>query len=72
MKTRDKVVTVPDAIHMDDETFIKHLVKRHAADIDGGVAKHPHIVSAWVDPYRAYHERMHALEVGEHYDHVHI
>lgn len=71
MKT-DRLVTVPDAIHMDDETFIKHIVKRHAAEIDGGVAKHPHIVAAWVDPYRAYHDTCHRLAMPGQYDHEHI
>lgn len=66
------MVTVPDIIHMTDETFIKHIVLRHADEIDEGVAKHPHIVAAWVDPYRAYHDRMHALALPGQYDHEHI
>lgn len=64
-------VEVPDADDMDDETFLKHIEKRHAADmkIEAGTSISRHAVNAWIGSYRAYHERLH--EIKEH-DHEHV
>jgi hypothetical protein len=64
------VVIVPDAELMDDETFLKHLDKRHADDtgVERVLHKSPHIQQSWVGAYRAFHEHLH--DHGE-YDHEH-
>lgn len=64
-------VEVPDADDMDDETFLKHLDKRHSEDTKTETAlhKHPHIQQAWVGPYRSFHEYLHA---NNDYDHEHV
>lgn len=68
----DEVVEVPDADDMDDETFLKHIDKRHSQDTGTEVALHklPHIQSAWVGAYRAFHEFKHK-EAPDRYDHEH-
>lgn len=67
-----KTIKIPDIEVMDDETFIKHLGLRHADDVDGGLTQHPHIVEAWVNPYRAYHDKLHELATPGKYNHEHI
>jgi hypothetical protein len=64
------MVIVPNADDMDDETFLKHLDKRHTENCSTEVAlhKHPHIQQAWVGPYRAYHRYLHTINE---YDHEH-
>ena len=67
-----KLTTVPDIEVMTDEVFIKHMALRHADDVDSGLAKHPHIVEAWVTPYRAFHDKLHELATPGKYEHEHI
>lgn len=68
---RNKVVRVPDADDMEDENFIRHLEKRHAAEckIEGYVARHN--VDVWVGMYRSFHDRLHRLAIPGQYDHEH-
>ncbi len=73
MTAMDELVEVPDIDEMDDETFLKHIDKRHVKDVKTEKALHslPHIQSAWVGPYRAYHEYLHRTKPDEH-DHEHV
>lgn len=67
-----KTVIVPDAIEMDDETFLKHIELRHAEECkieNGKVARRA--VTAWIEPWRRYHERLHAIAAPRQYDHEH-
>lgn len=53
-------VEVPDADDMDDETFLKHVEKRHAGQMrveNGKVSRHA--INAWIGAYRAFHEVIH-------------
>lgn len=70
----DEQVEVPDADDMDDETFLKHLDKRHAHETGTEQALHQsaHIQAAWVGAYRAFHDYQHRTKPDEHYDHVHV
>lgn len=70
----DEQVEVPDADDMDDETFLKHLDKRHAHEtsVETQLHKSVHAREAWVGAYRAFHERQHNVNPEEHYDHVHV
>ena len=66
------IVEVPDSYDMDDETFIRHLEKRHAGEAKferTPVARHA--VDAWIGAYRAFHDRLHALSTPGQHDHVH-
>lgn len=67
------MVEVPDADDMDDETFLKHLDKRHAEDtgVEKQLHSHPHIQQAWVGPYRSFHEYVHRTN-PDGYDHEHV
>lgn len=67
-----KTTTVPDIEVMSDEIFIKHLAKRHAKDVDPGLVDAHHIMEAWVNPYRAYHDKLHELATPGKYNHEHI
>lgn len=64
-------VQVPPADDMDDDTFLKHLEKRHASEckIEGYIARHA--VDAWIGTYRAFHRRLHQIEVPGQHDHIH-
>jgi hypothetical protein len=64
-------VVVPLAEYMDDETFIKHLEKRHAQDtgVEGYMTRHN--VTIWVGMYRTFHERCHRVAHPGQYDHIH-
>lgn len=66
------IVEVPDADDMDDETFLKHLDKRHSQDTgtERALHKYPHIQEAWVGPYRAFHEYLHRTQGGHDHEHV--
>ena len=70
----EEQVEVPDADDMDDETFLKHLDKRHAHEtgVEHALHKSAHIASAWVGSYRAFHDFKHRTNPEEHYDHVHV
>lgn len=65
------IVEVPSANDMDDETFLLHLERRHAAEcrIEGYMARNA--VEAWVGTYRAFHERLHRIAAPGQHDHVH-
>lgn len=67
-------VEVPDIDDMDDETFLRHLDKRHAHEtsVETQLHKSVHAREAWVGAYRAFHERQHEANPDEHYDHVHV
>lgn len=67
------IVQVDDADDMEDETFLKHLDLRHAHETGTEKALHeyPHIQSAWVGAYRAFHERQHRNN-PDGYDHEHV
>lgn len=69
----DEQVEVVHADEMDDETFLKHLDKRHSHETGTERALHefPHIQSAWVGAYRAFHEYQHRVNPTESYDHIH-
>lgn len=70
-KKKHKVVDVPHAEDMDDETFIKHIEARHAAEckVEGYIAREA--VPAWINTYRAFHERLHSIAVPGQYNHIH-
>lgn len=68
MITVDDLVTVPNADDMDDEIFQKHFNARHLPDIrlEGNIRIDDRNLAA----FRAYHERIHALGLGN-FDHEH-
>lgn len=70
-KVSRRVVEVPEAEDMDDETFIKHLELRHAQDtgVEGYMTRHN--IPIWVGMYRTFHERVHRLATPGQYDHTH-
>lgn len=66
------MVEVPHADDMDDETFIKHIEHRHAAECK--IEETPmarRAVSAWIGSYRAFHARLHEISVPGQYAHEH-
>ncbi len=67
----DEPIIVPSAGEMDNETFLKHLEKRHAdqCKIEGYISRHA--VDAWIGVYRAFHDRLHMLEHPGQHDHEH-
>lgn len=67
-------VQVPDPDEMDDETFLKHIDKRHSHETqtEKKLHKSPHIAEAWVGAYRAFHEYKHRVSGEDAYDHVHV
>lgn len=67
----DDVTSVPLAEDMDDETFIKHIEHRHAAEckVEGFISRHA--VESWITTYRAFHDRLHKIATPGQYDHVH-
>lgn len=69
--TKMVVVEVPDADDMDDDTFLKHIEKRHAKEckVEGYIARRA--VSAWINTYRVFHERLHRIAIPGQYDHEH-
>lgn len=70
-----ELVTVPHAEDMDDETFLKHIDKRHRKDTkhDGQNVLFPRSSwTAWVPLYRTWHERLHAIAIPGQYDHEHL
>jgi len=72
--SEDERVIVPDADDMEDETFLKHLDKRHAHETGTEHALHqfPHIQAAWVGTYRAFHDYQHRINGEDAYDHEHV
>jgi hypothetical protein len=71
----DEIVTVPHAEDMDDDTFLRHLDKRHRQDTkhDGEkVLFPPSTRHAWVPLYRTWHERLHEIALPGQYDHEHL
>lgn len=64
-------VQVPDADDMDDETFLRHLDKRHKKDtrVEKALHKSLHIQQAWIGPYRAFHHYLHKTKT---YKHEHV
>lgn len=66
------MTTVPDIEQMSDEIFIKHMCKRHSHEVDPGLKHAHHIMESWVNPYRAYHDKLHELSTPGAYDHEHI
>ena len=68
-------VTVPHPEDMDDETFLKHIDKRHRQDTkhNGDNVLFPKSTwTAWVPLYRSWHERLHAISIPGQYDHEHL
>lgn len=67
----DDLVEVPHQDDMDDETFIKHLERRHPAEckIEGYMSRHN--VDVWVGMYRTFHARLHQLAAPGQHDHEH-
>jgi hypothetical protein len=57
---RAHVVSIED---MTDENFAAHMAKRHLAELNGltEISTAPGVI----DPYRAYHERVHSLRPGD-------
>lgn len=71
----EDIVTVPHPEDMDDETFLKHIDKRHRQDTkhDGQNVLFPKSTwHAWVPLYRSWHERLHAISIPGQYDHEHL
>ena|ERR1041385_2355715 len=73
MKTAMHQITVPSADDMDDATFEAHMNHRHQSSLGGipsislsGAA--PSLARAW----RAFHRRLHKLEVPGQYEHKHL
>lgn len=69
---KEPLVVVPDPLDMSDEIFLKHLEHRHAKEVK--FEKTPvarHAVKIWLPAYRAFHDRLHDLEVPGQYDHEH-
>lgn len=66
-----EVVLVPAIEDMDDDTFLKHLELRHAAECKIEGKMHRHSMYAWVTLYRTFHARLHTLAVPGQYDHEH-
>jgi hypothetical protein len=66
----EDIVEVPPIKDMDDETFLKHLELRHAQDT-GVETHHTHAMSAWMNVYRTFHEKIHELATPGQHDHVH-
>lgn len=67
-------MSVPSIDDMDDDTFLKHMDKRHAHEVLAGpLSVHPDRNPSWVNPYRAFHDRVHEIEspATEH-DHEHL
>lgn len=71
MVVKDDFVWVPDPDEMDDETFLKHLDKRHGEDtgVEHALHKFPHIQQAWVKQYRAFHEYLHRTKEFDDHEH---
>ena len=71
----EDVVSVPHPEDMDDETFLKHMDKRHRWDtkVDGESVLFPKSTwTAWCPAYRSFHERLHAIAIPGQYDHEHL
>lgn len=69
----EDIVIVPNIDTMDNETFLKHMDKRHADQIlNGPLSDSPYIVDGWVGPYRAFHENLHNIAHPGQYDHEHL
>lgn len=69
------IAIVPHPDDMDDETFIKHIDKRHRQDTahDGENILFPKSTwAAWVPLYRSWHERLHEISIPGQYDHEHL
>lgn len=67
----DDMVEVPDVYDMEDEIFLKHLEARHRDEykIESFIARHA--IPAWVNTYRVFHERLHAIAFAGQHDHTH-
>lgn len=66
------MIEIPSQDEMDDETFLKHVTKRHPEITEGrNVAAYPNRAKGWISPYRALHRRMHHPPVPHDYDHYH-
>jgi hypothetical protein len=71
-KKVEEIVEVPIASGMDDETFLKHIEHRHAAECKmEKTPVHRRAMNAWVPSYRAFHERLHKIAAPGQYDHEH-
>ena len=68
------VVIVPSADDMGNETFLKHMDKRHADVVLNGPLWSDEITAydSWVGPYRAFHDGLHAIAHPGQYDHEHL
>ena len=70
-----EVTIVPHPEDMDDETFLKHIDKRHRQDTkhNGQNVLFPRSTwTAWAPLYRTWHERLHAIAHPFQYDHEHL
>lgn len=76
------LTAVPAAEDMSDANFARHVHRRHAQDfpnwgsffkndLDPEQIEQPKWLATWVPAWRAYHERMHALEPFGPYNHEH-
>lgn len=68
----EDMVEVPHPDDMDDETFLKHLEHRHAAEClfeTTPVARRA--MGAWMSTYRAFHARLHKIAGPGQHDHEH-
>lgn len=73
MTDPEEVISVPSADDMDNETFLRHMDARHAHEVlNGPLSVDPSPVDAWVSPYRAFHDNLHAIAVPGQYDHEHL
>lgn len=73
MGKKNKVIRVPHADEMIDETFLLHIEARHAKEckVEKGTSISRHALDAWIGAYRAYHQRLHDIAVPGQYNHVH-
>lgn len=64
-----ELVTVPSADDMDDDTFCLHMSKRHRDNL-GGLTDIWAVDVGTVDAWRAFHDRITALEVEPTHQHL--
>lgn len=70
-KIEREQIEVPAAEDMDDETFIKHLEKRHADECKIEAPIRHRNGAGWIGTYRAFHDRLHKIGTPGQHDHYH-
>lgn len=63
---------VVSADDMDNDIFLKHMDARHGLSVKWGpLSTHPDRADEWIQPYRAFHDRLHEVH-EDHIDHIHL